>query len=401
MISGMYSLPQEKHDQARKIIEKLIQGSPPQYRLPENVEFGQTRHYMKGNKKKRDPKTGKENILQYLVVDAFAVPSSPLFVSFEGHLDSGESLLLEEILANLCYLGRYESLAKFELHNGEVRHDFLPSSEGYEYLLMGKTFESLCTKTLDLQKRRIPEPIDSQWIQYQKISLPITTCKTPTSGTDRKFAYFELSHPQPLFRLTEIADAMRRAVFKNWENNEVPSVFCGKDEHGNPLRGENHVYWLPLVVGEKIRYLMAYSPHDLGENYQYLLRPYNLFWFGRKVRALPIIKGEIPIRWEGKRWESSTPFVPILDPARKDIESQVRFLLSKVRGIQPKSVTVNPQPFSEKDVRRKATQKRNGWRKYYQSKGYFITLEFDEDVAGPIVLGVDSHFGLGQFKVAV
>ena len=209
----------------------------------------------------------------------------------------------------------------------------------------------------------------------------------------------------------------------------------GKDKDGKPLQtGHQHVHTIPLALSHdnRIDHILIFAKVGFDDAAQTAIRKLDRTWtknqsdplqvalaglgsledlrrlpsqFGRRIERL---LG--PARVGSRRWVSWTPYVPskaIDHRPRNSLESHVQSEL-RSRGF-PGATRI------EIDARltcalRHFVRRRNHVRHFVRRRnhgggpppmdmGFGLRLEFAEPVAGPLMLGYASHYGLGLFWV--
>lgn len=304
-------------------------------------------------------------------------------------------------------------------------------------------------------KDRWSEPPGSCWVRYTrpqdcfKIEPSVTPSRRAARQPLVRLARYALdSAVLPLVTETlPVAEATRRAVMsihgRLTERNGVrgrSGVLSGKDEHGAPLAGHRHAYYLPTDEdGDgRLDHLTIYASADFGLNEQRAFDRLRELRTGRggedrhPLRLLLLGLGAPeeyhpgPLRFS-KVWESATPYIATRYAKtrgrhRIDMgspESRAEFLqndlLAQLAAVRP-DLACNGVPEAAIEPRwdENCTFRLAGhWRtiqfKRFRNKagddggrrlaGAF-RLTFRRPVVGPLALGWSSHFGMGLFVPA-
>lgn len=309
----------------------------------------------------------------------------------------------------------------------------------------------LCMETLRLHDQKWSDPPGSRWVQYARprdcfkiepAARP-RTC-SPAQPCIQVARYALDSAVLPLVTETlPVAESARRAFMsihgRITEQNGVrgrSSIFAGKDEHGNPLIGHGHAYYLPTDEdGDgRIDHLTVFSRDGFDDAERRAIDQLRQLNTGRKSEERHPLRllllgmdtlGEYcpgPLQLS-KAWVSATPYIATRHaktrgPARLDATSpQARadFLAHDLRGqlaaVRPELAEVATSAVIEPVWDDKLVFKVAGhWRTIQfqrfrrkpgddggQRLAGSFRLTFALEVRGPIVLGWSSHFALGLF----
>jgi len=211
-----------------------------------------------------------------------------------------------------------------------------------------------------------------------------------------------------------MGDVLRQACLSRYgklTSGGVSSHLAGKDEEGSRLRGHAHAHYLATDDDDDgmIDHLTVWAPGGLDEDdVAALVRVDRLTGFGhiadfRPARlALEGVGGIMAVAPElagpARRWVSTTPFAPSHHPRRQDSSSghALRNVTAELswRGLPaPVEVRRVPGPWLDFRRHRPTTERLSDAR-----RAVGLELLFDEPIAGPLVLGGLSHFGLGLFS---
>lgn len=475
--------PDVPESKVKPILETLA-AKAPEFVLPP-ASTGHTRHYMPWFKKGPDDRT--------LVFDTFVAVSreAALLARWpDASLDDAQRATLARILANLNTLGRSESWCEATLLRDDEaaascqnarRRQVEPLSgrdvpDDHEIVRLlcpdpASVFDSgeftdrskkkpkrtappydpdwhLCAETLWLHRERWSDPPGSRWVQYARPRdcfkvEPVARSRVPSPAHPRILVarYALDSTVLPLVTETlPVAEAARRALMsihgRITERNGVRGrspVFSGKGEHGDPLSGHGHAYYLPTDEdGDgRLDHLTVFARSGFDDDERRALDRLRELNTGRKgearhpLRLLLLGMGALdeytpgPLR-ASRVWVSATPYIArrhakTRGKDRIDVSCQqalAEFLAADLRE-QIRAVrsdlaaeNVEVEPLLDGSSFRIAERWRPVEFKRFRSKpgddggrrpaGAF-RVRFKLEVHGPIVIGWSSHFGMGLF----
>jgi CRISPR-associated protein Csb2 len=297
-------------------------------------------------------------------------------------------------------------------------------------------FEALHAETATLQAEGWLLPPGARWADYtRKIECfqPPMVRPAPRRKEPVKVARFAISSTV-LPRITQaisVAERMHQTLVKRSDGKSCARVFIGREANGEPLKGHQHTH-IFCELGEKrdsIGSITLFAPMGFNDEARQVIEEMQrkaLWGHGGHDLELTLLGfGEvdtfdIPILLKAKRWTSLTPFVPTrhakyyadgrpkLDEDGWPIGSpaqDLRRLLKEDRGLTPKFIS---QPDTKISVRpdhtlrtlQFQTKRNHGNGKRGPQSGVGLTIEFDQEIQGPLAFGYASHFGLGLFVPA-
>lgn len=205
-------------------------------------------------------------------------------------------------------------------------------------------------------------------------------------------------------------------------------TFTGCDSSRRPLQGHRHAYIFcesdPDSIRGEITGAIVYSRMGFILKDQEALQSLERIWGPEGLEVNLALQGlgrredfagESPLLARSKSWVSRTPFLPGRHPkctragaAKCDErglqiggpEHELRRLLA-LTGL-PEAAAVEPVAGTMLGGRVA------GWREFLRQRsgggpaksGYGFMIVFPEEVAGPVALGGESHFGMGGFEGA-
>jgi len=400
---------------------------------------GHTRHYMPAGNHLGWVKASTDKIL-----DSFAAfaPGAGLLVQWDVDLGDQARRVLEVLATRLGYLGRSESLCVARVLAGSPETTwFEPLEEepaaasvatGTATRLLAPVLpldlEALCRGTRELRRSRRLVPQGARWVWYPSgvIGQPGQGGAEEAPGGERplvatspvavRWACWSPSLP-PLTAAVAIAESLHRAAVSRFATRPGRGEgrhLTGRDATGQPLVGHGHAHWLAFSTESergRIGSVAAYAPEGfepeevlslcgLGE-----LRTYRqgrvirarlaLEALGRAEHVLPELVGP------ARTWRSVTPYAPPRHPRPREpfeahVERYLRRDLAQLGYPSPRSVRPVAAGGSWLDFQRH----RSGERLANARPALGVEVEFENAVAGPIVLGALRHFGLGLFRPA-
>lgn len=309
---------------------------------------------------------------------------------------------------------------------------------------------NLCMETLQLHKERWSDAPGSRWVQYArprdcfKIE-PVARSRVTSSEQPRiQVARYALdSTVLPLVTETlPVAEAARRALMSihgriaEWNDVRGRSpVFSGKGEHGDPLSGHGHAFYLPTDEdGDgRLDHLTVFAREGFGPAERHALDRLRQLATGRKneerypLRLLLLGIGTLAEYHPGplgqsRIWVSATPYIAARHAktrGRNRIDTtcplaRIEFLVADLReqlravlpGVSAMAGAVKIEPMLDGSTFKVANRWRPVQFKRFRRKsgddggrrmaGAF-RLTFALALHGPIVLGWSSHFGMGLF----
>ncbi len=312
---------------------------------------------------------------------------------------------------------------------------------------------NLCMETLQLHKERWSDPPGSRWLQYARPRdcFKIEPAARPRAATLTQpriqVARYALdSTVLPVVTETlPVAEAARRALMsiygritqRNGLRGRSP-VLSGKDEHGRPLTGHGHAYYLPTDEdGDgRLDHLTVFARDGVARDERRAVDRLRQLNTGRKgeerhpLRLLLLGMGALEEYHAGplaqsKVWISATPYIATrhaktrgrerIDVASPQARAEflVANLREQVQAALPGLSAIGDDVTIERVLDGSAFKVANRWRpiqfKRFRSKpgddggrrlaGAF-RLTFKLEVNGPLVLGWSCHFGMGLFVPA-
>lgn len=365
----------------------------------------------------------------------------PVYWFLDG-ADWTDALLrtLDSCLDRTTYFGRAESLVEMDrvqphanlVANVEIREDRVSGAVPVLAWTPETTRTQLEAGTDDKSVRGVTLPPGARWL-FARRPPPAPRIERPRPSIARapvkllQFAIGCAVEPpvSAVVRLTScfrgrairaIAARLSGSSGATWRTvdpaiREKLSGLAGKDFEGHPLLGHRHAAYVVWWEDERPSRLLAWRQDPFSPDEQSALlkaAEWDLPWsYGNTrwvARLVPLDRAVgAPPGFDGRRavrWETVTPYVPPrhvfgrngkIKPG-ESIEEQIQRDLA-ARGLPDRAaLDVHGSSWVAVHVPRRATQAE------VTRRGYRLTLQFDEPVPGPLLLGHSSSFGLGLFK---
>jgi len=272
------------------------------------------------------------------------------------------------------------------------------------------------------------------WRPSSALEVSPATCKQRQNDESAKAVLLALATSSGsqsalpvIARTIPQAELLHQAVVSRLKGRDCPEL-SGRDSITRaPLKGHRHAHILPLDLDQdgRLDHIVVYAAMGLSEFALSIVRGVPRTYTKRgngelqvsfagqgtldQLCALPDKLGDRARQFFGtsSKWISATPFVPprfLRKRGRHTLEGQVAEELA-TRGFPEARVTVTPWTNSGTQpklnaLRHIVSRRRDGAPQPPAHVSFVLTLEFTEDVSGPICLGYGSHFGLGLFSNA-
>lgn len=432
----------------------------PVYTLPP-VSQGHARYFMPTQDK-------KTKVFDSFVVvgDGGGEKSGEIVVTWpEVTLESRSSNLLARLLGALGYLGRAESWVECRLlgqHHVPVdarpltaeaqvdhetrllacespagyqswRRGFLAATPSSKAKVPETLWEILHTDTGRLHADGWSSPPGTRWVRYGFDKPPFRAAERTGRSAPRQneptIARYAL-HSSVLPRIIEavtLGDRMRQGLMAHSRDEAGIShwVFSGRDGAGNPLKGQQHAFFLPEDADGDgfIDHILVWARGGFDLRAEAALRSIERLWgssghdlwlvlanigapsdCGTSRRAA--LRGGSAALGPATRWRSATPFVPTRHTKLRKgrwidtPEEQLRHSLELI-GLNPTTITTVPAASigtSALPWYRFRRQRLSGDGARGNGQGFGFEVTFAQPTSGPVVAGYGAHFGLGRFE---
>ncbi|HVA27253.1 MAG TPA: type I-U CRISPR-associated protein Csb2 [Candidatus Baltobacteraceae bacterium] len=429
-------------DTLLRLLDALAE--PPVYYLP-RATAGHSRHYVPlgGLKNGKPEKT--------LMLDSFLALESgresvaTAYVAWpRTMLDAEERALLERACGYIGYIGRAESWCAIGVVDApDLRGDLAMVDLASRSDSAGPTvrrlaagadlrgtglLRSLSETTGEMRRARRLVPPGTAWVEY-RLPDDYLLVREQYEARERE----ELAFGPTILRFTlertassvrpsisqavSVAEVMRRAAMSRYSDmsgGTATTRLAGKNEAGSAKReGHDHPFYLPADSDGtgSIDRIDVWFPHGCSHGEYRAVTSIDAlkdrFVFDGEL-ALTFLGNVEPPR--GRVWRTATPVVLDRFPkvrgtngSRRVVDSPDEQLRAMMARRLDEPCTVEMWPQSETVPRRGGhgmrldafRRARRGERASHPVAG--ATLEFEQEVVGPIVLGRLAHFGLGQF----
>lgn len=413
--------------------------APPVYHLPP-AGAAHSRHYYP-----RDHFKGtKAEVGTDLTVDAFVTvdPGVPVVVEWPADLDEAAREALAELVGHLSRLGRADSACAAELV------DAVPAGAPLERVVPvdpdgpvpeGGTIRLLVPDTSDgpvdltqsppaLRQRKRATPVGTRWVTYPRTltgSRPSPRRAPRRRGAVEAVRWSVVSSVRPpVTAAVAMGHVLRRTAMRSFRDGS-PGVLTGHTPDGDRLDGHRHAHWLSLDTDGDglIETLVLWVPggldrevHDrlvlgcrelAGHAHIADFRPVTLGHevSGAVAEVVPELVGPSRV------WATATPFAPRYRSGGGRRRGRDRWPAVVARQVtrelaardMPPPVAVRLEAHGARSVpgrRHPLDYRRHRPDRQRLADAYraaHVRISFDDAVAGPIVLGALSHFGLGLF----
>jgi CRISPR-associated protein Csb2 len=287
------------------------------------------------------------------------------------------------------------------------------------------TLETLLIETSTMRRQKHLDLPGARWVTYTRSADALTI---------RHVAPTRRTHPPRIMTVARYAldasvlplaqnalpftEQIRRALIRSRVNTSHSMALIGKTADGTPLEGHVHAHY--LVTDEdgdgRLDHITIYAPCGFDpDDVQALGRLTCIFQSGNRSEVRTVLIGlgqreqfeQVPIFAASRMWRSVTPFSLPRFASRGDGKSPRPRDLPEAQLCRELRVRHLPEPVS---IQRTTGYEIYGrpvvrWlefhtRRFKGEQGYGLagfTIEFAEEVGGPITLGFACHFGLGLF----
>ncbi len=444
LAAGWFRDPVCDRDTMIRLLDRLSE--PPRFLLPP-ATVGHTRHYMpQGESKSLKPVTA-------LTLDSFVRMDAPertcAWVLWDNiDLDADSERVLAALLVQVPYLGRAESWCRIDLDhsvpnsqmlwnvdlasrgqtNGPVVQRLGPGAS----LRGAGLWHALVETTAEMRKSRRRQPQGTVLLDYAfppnfgfapRLWTQPSHDRPQTARTERFL--LETIEPRgvrpPVSDTVRVASLMRsaalRASSRVHSETAASPLFSGRDE-GGAASGHAHAYFLPRDLDDdgRIDHIDVRLPVGGPPGEITALRSIMHLWDRdgqHAVRHAVTSLGEAQLE-SATAWRSSTPFIaprhpkkPVLregpEALRSWVAEQVALELRNHRVTAEVEIHVWPaRPaillhrggrHTRFDVFTQS-HKRDSERR----QAFGVDLVFAKPQDGPIAIGSEAHYGLGQFR---
>lgn len=229
--------------------------------------------------------------------------------------------------------------------------------------------------------------------------------------------YAVVGRRPPIQKTIRVADAVRTAVMsqagKIRRDRYIPRSLSGHDERGRSLQDDhNHASWLPVdndgdgLIDHVAVYARSGFEPSIWRAFSAVTDVYTERSHMIRIRFVGLHRSEelarqCPLFRKGEKWVSLTPYYPpwhlkskfgVTEQIKKELKKRhmryAKYVTSEDKVQSPTIRNVVPPHLFEASRAGRAPPHRIGRR---------VTVVFNKSIHGPVLLGHNSHFGLGVF----
>ncbi len=414
------------------LLDKL--SAPPTYQVPP-FRLAHTRHYFP----EADHSEGVEKNTT-LTFDSFVVTArnAVLRITWDCELTPDELRALEEILPNVAYLGRADSLVDATLADPghrlqgssiAIAPGANPLGETLRLLAPERPvdFEKLTARPLEIRKQRQRQPPGTIWAQYPAPqpdqtapqARPPKASPWDIAGLGIRFSV--TGAPKQLYQALALGDALHSAYIKGYgKAGEGDPMVTGLDSDGSPLTTQHqhaHNFSLAGQGKDRVETMVVWVPGRMRQDSLGLVaRTHSLFSYAlgnvgkgpsrssqdvllgvESIGSIEQVAPEICATDGTEEWRSLTPYALTRQSRRISEELIANDIANELdhRGLPPAVAVEVVIPSDALRFRRKRAGRSAG-----PVQAFMVRLRLSQPVAGPLSLGQFSHFGLGLFVPA-
>lgn len=393
-------------------LQRVLTSPPPRYRLPASA-ISHTRHYVPDRNGNRD-----------LILDAFrAVPvDDELMVWWEVALTPDERSALERAAASIRYLGRSESVCSVRVLSEVPRGGRLTApvtadeDEAVVDVLCPSpdaTLDQLTASVGALRAQGRVLPPGTRWVSYDAHDPVRRTLADVTASPLPTLAILRLSGAsRPNLReAVTVGESVRRQLQRRYgerTGGHASSALSGHHDGAKRTDQHRHAHFLSLPEGDgrRIDRVAIWAAEGLGPDVVGALaslRSLKLRGASKPLTVSLVGLGDVSAMTEARLlgparvWRSATPFALPRHSKRRAgrtvelPEQQIARELAYRGTVAPDAVELLRGDWLS------FRRMRSGGSRLDAPSSVGARLHFAEPVAGPLALGLLSHFGLGLF----
>ena len=415
------------------------------------ITTGSTRHYMPDIKHRSGDRGGTD-----LVIDSYvsiqqrsSVPD--LQIHWDADLNGDELKLLSELVENLPYLGRSESVCEALVAEQSAQ----PDSSWWRIGAVGDRVETIdvlgaegtpsrvdleATPTSVRTKLRSVYPPGTRLIGYGRNRFKLSSFRSamvPRSpsvrGAPIACVRFELHGSAPVrmrdfLMPTDVAHSSVRSALDALNDDSEVSAIIGKVGQDPRQQGHDHLHVAPLPLdldGQRfggacaISSLVLWTPRGMSPEAVAQICRLGRLWTSDRITensfptqtllvaglgGISDVAPEIVAKDAGSTsWISATPYFPVRHRKRRSVRDWIEIDINKelgyraaTAGVEVVDVYLDDDRATVSDLvhfrRRRLREKRDNTR-----QGFSVKVTVSKPVTGPLMLGQLSHFGAGLF----
>jgi len=415
------------------VLDRLLEalGDPPAFRAPRAVA-GHTRHYLPD----LEHRTGEQGHTD-LTLDPFLSlsPDDELLILWPADLDPDQRQVLAKLAELLPYLGRSESVCEARLLEQDPVPDetwWQPDGDGPDRVRLLAASRPVSrpvleATTTEVRRSRRTVPQGTVWVTYARgpAEVPAQALEPEPGELPTAIRFAVLGKvPMRAAHGVLLADEVHRQVghaltaagIPDWRRHEIMGTDGASSDH-------QHAHWIPVPEswnrGSFCSHVVIWVPGKLrAEEVRAVLSLRQVSGTrggadGYQVRGLPALRllfqsaGQIAqvapeLCGRSSRWRSLTPYLPVRHRKRETLDEFVAADVAaelRYRGLPAAAVSrIGTGPGLTDRWTSEFRRHRLNERLSRSRPGMGLRLEFREPVAGPLLLGQLSHFGLGLFQ---
>lgn len=403
-------------DNIMKIFEILTHVNP-YYKIPEYTQ-SYTVSYM--NVKTNTNLSKSDSALIY---NPFIYIKDCLYIVFNVDIDNESREILNKVLSGINFLGRSESWVSISLTDEKIECNFIPSENGPFYVPVAtkvdeKWLENMEKTTSDTVKSNLPKTM--KIVRYDFINRIDTVHRNYEIKSSIKSVMYQLSTTSlpSIYDTIMISDKIHKLLLSKSIKFNVNNLekFSGRNNDGTPLKGNRHMYILPIDLNNdgKIDHILLKGKENLNPEEIKVINNINLLYIkADEIRLTPIqyyaSNNHLINKFRSKYWISETPVV-FSRHYKKNKGTFYNWIYNElVREFKFHSIITEEDEIENVELI-KSIEKNNRnyyWLNYKRSRkddpernGYGFKIVFKNKISGPFAIGYAAHYGLGLFMPA-
>lgn len=426
--------PDLQADVAESLLRRLA--DPPTYFVPP-YRLGHTRHYYPDEAHRSGSSSTDRTLDAYALLDQAA----ELGIRWPGDLAVEEWKALDQLVSALPYLGRADSVCEARLDDNWLpneRHvvcgpvdvgESVPLDQPAVSLLCAEApldLVALVQRPVDVLAQKVRFPSHTRLVGYlapRPDDRPVHRARPRRAVAPIDAVRYQIISPlrpraeQSVAMADRLRGAAVRRLNERREHALEFSTLVGRGSDGAVALGHRHAHYLavPHVEGRVID-VAVWSPQGFGPDEIEALDGVRRLWapegaggpgpLSVRITAYGVVADVLPeLVRPSTTWVSATPFSTSRHPKR-DLEGFLRGELARELDFRdlpaPLSVEIDATRDPRGYIRFRPSQRFSKRQPDVRAArpAWFLRMTFDRPIAGPVVLGHLSHFGLGVFQPA-
>lgn len=356
-----------------------------------------------------------------LIYNPFIYVTDYLYIVYNVDLDNESKTILNQLLSGINFLGRSESWVTISLTDQDIECNLIPSKMGDFYVPVAtrvdnKWLSNMVKLTSDTAKSNLPETM--KIVRYEFIrTINKKQHMNSSNKTQIKSVLYELTS----IALPSIYDTLtlsekvhslllsksRLLKVKNFEK------FSGRKDDGTVLKGNRHIYIMPLDINNdgRIDHILLKGRENLNvEEINVINSIHAIYQKSGKIQVTPIqyySENDCLInKMKSKYWLSETPVV-FSRHFKKNKGSYYDWMYGElIRELKFHSIITNDDEIEKIELIKNISKRERNyyWLNYKRTRkndtermGYGFKLTFKNKISCPFSVGYASHYGLGLF----